>query len=179
MIPDCMIEFFRWMDAHEGRVPLSELVRQVRRVGVTFDDVSHVAQFNPERYQRNLLHAGPGYHALVLCWRNGQRSPIHDHKDSSCAVKVLRGTATETFFDRAPNGLLIPTRSRSLEEGEICGSQDDDVHQVSNLQPGGLDLVTLHIYSPPLTAMRVYSLTDSRVTWMDDPIFELVDGGGI
>src|SRR5205807_7632445 len=40
----------------------------------------------------------------VLCWRNGQRSPIHDHRGSSCGVRVLRGTMTETQFAFAPNG---------------------------------------------------------------------------
>jgi hypothetical protein len=32
---------------------------------------------------------------------------------------------------------------------------------VSNLQPGDADLVTLHVYSPPLRRMGTYSLTDT------------------
>ena len=58
---------------------------------------------------RALLRVATGgscgwYQAWVMCWRNGQRSPIHDHKGSSCAVRVLRGTLTETLFAFAPNG---------------------------------------------------------------------------
>jgi hypothetical protein len=34
------------------------------------------------------------------------------------------------------------------------------MHQVSNLQPGTADLVTLHLYSPPLLRMGTYSITD-------------------
>lgn len=179
MIPPSMQSFLGWMDDHEARVPLAELVEALRRLRVTYNDVRHVARFSAQRYQRNLLHSGPGYHALILCWRNGQRSPIHDHRGSSCGVRVLLGDATETKFDRAPNGLYIPTATRTLHEGEVCGSQDSDVHQVSNLQPNGKDLVTLHVYSPPLLNMRTYSLTDSSVGEYEDPILELVDGGGI
>lgn len=179
MIPASLRGFIDWMDSFDERIPLATLVERLRRANVCYDDVRSVARFGSDRYQRNLLHAGPGYHALVLCWRSGQRSPIHDHRGSSCAVKVLRGVATETVFDRAPNGMYFPTKTRTLAEGELCGSQDADVHQVSNLQPAGVDLVTLHIYSPPLLTMRMYSLTDTCISEYEDPVFELADGGGI
>ena len=68
------------------------------------------------------------------------------------------------MFDRAPNGLIVPTLTRRLEEGSVTASQDDDVHQMSNLQPAGADLVTLHLYSPPLLCMNTYSLVNAEVT---------------
>lgn len=180
MVPVSLSGLMDWMESfEERRIPLVELVHRLRQTRVRYDDVRSVARFGSDRYQRNLLHAGTGFHVLVLCWRSGQRSPIHDHRGSSCAVKVLRGIATETIFGRAPNGMYIPATTRTLSAGDICGSEDADVHQVSNLQPAGVDLVTLHVYSPPLLTMRTYSLTDASVSEYEDPIFELVDGGGI
>ena len=130
----------------------------------------------------NLLGKGRylSYQALALCWRNGQRSPIHNHRGSACGVKVLRGVATETVFVRAPNGMVVPTGSRELAAGFICGSFDEDIHQVSNLQANDGDLVTLHIYSPPLLRMDMFSLDTPAVHEWDDPVddpFEL--GAGI
>jgi cysteine dioxygenase len=126
------------------------------------------------------MHNGPTYQALVLCWRNGQRSPIHDHQGSSCAVKVLRGLALETIFQRAANGMIYADYSRELGEGSITASQDADIHQISNLQPDSHDLVTLHIYSPPLLCMNTYSLLDATVAQFYDPINDdFRDGGGI
>jgi cysteine dioxygenase len=98
----------------------------------------------------------------VMCWRNGQRSPIHDHIGSSCAVRVIEGALTETLFDFAPNGHVKPTCSRDLIPGTVFGGEDTDVHQVSNLQAHNADLVTLHIYSPPLQAMGTYSLDSAE-----------------
>jgi cysteine dioxygenase len=115
----------------------------------------------------------------VLCWRAGQRSPIHDHRGSSCGVKVIKGVATETFFDRTPHGHVYATGSRALNQGAVCGSQDDDLHQMSNLQAPGQDLITLHIYSPPLIVMGLYSLTETRVREFNDPVATLCDGAGI
>lgn len=172
-------DFLARMDHFDERVPLPELTRLIRDLDITLDDVREFVQFNAESYRRNLMHAGPGYHALILCWRNGQRSPIHDHRGSSCGVRVLKGTLTETLFRRSANGHIFATASRELHEGQVCGSEDADIHQISNLQPGDGDLITLHVYSPPLLVMGTYSLYDTAVGEFADPVFEFCHGAGI
>jgi len=93
--------------------------------------------------------------------KNGQRSPVHDHAASACAVRVLRGTLTDTRFTFAPNGAIKALGSCEVAEGGICAAQDADLHQIANLQAGNADLVTLHIYTPPLVRMATFSLTDA------------------
>lgn len=172
-------DFFAKLDEHTGRIPLDTLNGLLRRLDVNLDDVRPHARFNDEHYQRNLMRAGRAYHALILCWRNGQRSPIHDHRGSSCGVRILEGEMTETVFELGPNGLIYPTTTSVLKEGSVCGSEDADIHQVSNLQSGERPLVTLHVYSPPLLVMGTYSLTDDMVAEFADPILEYCDGDGI
>ena len=174
-----LANFFASLDRHRQRVPLDELIDRMSELTIDLDEIAGFAHFGQKTYQRNLMHAGPAYQALVLCWRSGQRSPIHDHHGSSCGVKVLKGVATETYFDRTPDGYVYATSTRQLPEGGVCGSQDSDMHQMSNLQPRGHDLITLHIYSPPLLHMGVYTLTDARVRDFFDPIHTLIDGAGI
>jgi cysteine dioxygenase len=177
--PYAVQDFLAELDRYDRRVPLDELTRRLEQLDIDFDDVRCHANFGSDHYQRNLLHNGKAYSALVLCWRAGQRSPIHDHRGSSCGVKVIKGVATETFFDRTPHGHVYATGSRALNQGAVCGSQDDDLHQMSNLQAPGQDLITLHIYSPPLIVMGLYSLTETRVREFNDPVATLCDGAGI
>lgn len=172
-------DFLSQLDEFEGRIPLDVLTRALSRLRIEYADISEFAEFGDNTYKRNLAHAGRGYQALILCWRSGQRSPLHDHRGSSCGVKVIKGAATETFFERTPEGMVFATGSRILNEGDVCGSQDDDIHQVSNLQCGGADLVTLHVYSPPLMNMRTFSLTDTTVREFHDPVSEFAHGLGI
>lgn len=169
------------LDAWRERIPLSELERVIGGLPVALDDVRPFLKFGDETYRRNLLHAGPAYQALVLCWRNGQRSPIHDHRGSSCGVRVLHGTALETVFLRAKNRMIYAVRSQEMRPGFVCATQDGDIHQVSNLADDGGDLVTLHVYSPALLQMGTYSLFDTDVKPWVEPVYEevLVDGGGI
>jgi cysteine dioxygenase len=155
-LPMTLEHFFGELDQYTSRVPLRLLDDRLRDLQVDWSQIVEFVRFGAETYRRNLMRSGPAYHALVLCWRNGQRSPIHDHRGSSCGVRVLKGTATETLFDRTIAGHVFATHSRRLETGYCCGSQDADIHQLSNLEPDGGDLITLHIYSPPLRSMGLY-----------------------
>jgi cysteine dioxygenase len=169
---------YQYLDGLRERASLEDLKSRLARLDISCDDLAEFVRFSDRQYARNLVRGGPWYHALVLCWKNGQRSPIHDHKDSSCGVRVLRGTLTETFFEFAANGHIKATHSRELTAGSVCASQDTDIHQVSNLQAGVADLVTLHIYSPPLLWMGTYSLVDR--TRGQEPMFvEFSDAAGI
>jgi DMSO/TMAO reductase YedYZ molybdopterin-dependent catalytic subunit len=151
---------FAYLDKLEGPASLAELTERLARLELAAADLQEHMRFTDEGYTRNSLRGGRWYHAWVLCWKNGQRSPIHDHKGSNCAVRVLRGTMTQTLFEFAANGHIKATGSSDSEPGSVIGSHDMDLHQVSNLQAGNADLVTLHVYSPPLTRMGTYSLTD-------------------
>jgi cysteine dioxygenase len=93
-------------------------------------------------------------------------------------VRVLRGVLTETTFAFAPNGHVKAVGSRELAEGQVCGTQDDDLHQISNLQAGNADLVTLHVYTPPLKVMGTYSMYDTS-RGQERMLLEYIDAAGI
>ena len=171
-------QLFHYLDQLQERPALADLLIEMGQLGIRCEDVSEHIRFSNQSYMRNLVRTGPWHNVLVLCWKNGQRSPIHDHTGSSCAVRVLRGVLTETAFEFAPQCRVKAVSSRDLAVGGVCGSQDLDLHQVSNLQDGDADLVTLHVYSPPLRWMGTYSLTDD--TRGQEPMFvEYVDAAGI
>ncbi len=171
-------ELFDYLDALRGRAPLPELLAELGPLRLESGEVAPFVRFSERSYRRNLVRGSDWYNLWVLCWRNGQRSPIHDHRGSSCGVRVLRGTMTETLFEFAPNGHVKAIGSRDLAPGGVVGSEDTDLHQVSNLQAGDADLVTLHIYSPPLLVMGTYSLTE-RGRGEELMIEEFCDAAGI
>jgi DMSO/TMAO reductase YedYZ molybdopterin-dependent catalytic subunit len=150
-----------YLDGLRGRPMMNVLADKVRQLDLRREDYAGWVRFNDHHYQRNLVRAGQWYHLWVMCWRNGQRSPIHDHAGSACAVRVLEGTATVTNFARAANGHVKATGSVDLPAGSVVTSSDDDLHQISNLQAGKADLVTLHVYTPPLLRMGTYSILDA------------------
>src|SRR5262245_54357416 len=156
-----------------------EVMRQtLSDLDVAWEDIAPYVQFSERNYRRNLVKQTAAYQLLVLCWRNGQRSPIHDHRGSRCAVRVVKGTMTESLFTFAANGHIKPTQSRDFDAGQTGGSEDMDIHQISNLQANDADLITIHLYAPPLEVMGTYTLTDARRR--EEAIFlDFVDAAGI
>ncbi|KAK4507645.1 hypothetical protein PRZ48_001380 [Zasmidium cellare] len=50
-------------------------------------------------YTRNLVDRGNGKaNLLVLVWTPGEASPIHDHANAHCVMKILKGSLTETLY---------------------------------------------------------------------------------
>jgi cysteine dioxygenase len=177
-VSDDLQAMYRYLDAMTSPPDLARLLEDLSRFEIDIDDLSEHVHFSGSAYKRNRVRSSPHYHAWVLCWKNGQRSPIHDHTGSACVVRVLRGTLTETLFEVAPNGHVKASFSRDFAAGSLIGSEDTDIHQVSNLQADDADLVTMHVYTPPLTLMNTFSIHDlTRGQELWDPEFS--DAAGI
>ncbi len=146
-----------YLDGLRGRADLGKLSALLADLRITREDIAPVCVFGTGAYRRNCISRSEHYELLALCWRSGHTTPIHDHKGSSCAFRIVEGVGTEIRFELTASGLICPGQVNRMEPGYICAAADDDIHQVANMQAPGEDLITLHIYSPPISKMHTYS----------------------
>lgn len=139
-----------------GRACLDTLTRILTELRVGRADIAASCVFGTKGYRRNTIARDEWYELLANCWHSGHRTPIHDHRGVSCAFKVVEGTGTEIRFRETPSGLICPSETVVMPVGYVCAADDHDIHQVANMEQAGQDLVTLHIYSPPITKMHTY-----------------------
>ncbi|PUU74710.1 RmlC-like cupin domain-containing protein [Tuber borchii] len=105
-------------------------------------------------YTRNFVDHGNGKaNLLVLVWNPGKGSLIHDHADSHCIMKILKGSLVETLFDMpGPNDEAKPLKHKSFTiygENEVAYiSNKIGLHKISNDDPDEI-AVSLHLYTPP------------------------------
>ena len=106
-----------------------------------------LAYANDERC-RTVVRRTAEYELVVIGWLPGQESPAHDHGVSSCAFRVVAGTACERRFSKgaAPEHLQHPP-------GSVVVATADQVHVVGNAESAAGPMVTLHVYSPPLCGL--------------------------
>ena len=154
-----LCELLDYLENLESRASVSKLRELLRRNNSTLESLHDFVVFGEKTYRRNLISQGKWYELLCICWKSGQRSPIHDHARSTCGLKIIEGTATETLFGSSDCGQIKAVSSTDYSVGHVCSSQDSEIHQVSNLQGADRNLVTLHIYSPPIGCMDTYSIT--------------------
>ncbi|KAI4665391.1 uncharacterized protein J4E78_002851 [Alternaria triticimaculans] len=80
---------------------------------------------------------------LILVWGPGKKSPIHDHANAHCIMKVLKGSLTETRF-------ATPTEDDAQNQRPMTKTQEttfaeNDVTYMA-------DTLGVHLYTPPNAA---------------------------
>jgi cysteine dioxygenase len=82
----------------------------------------------------------------VLVWSPGKGSPIHDHGDAHCLMKILKGDLTETryaFPKQGPSHPLNLISETTHSENEVVYMADElGLHRMSN--KGSDFAVSLH-----------------------------------
>lgn len=172
-----LAELIEYLDSLDGRANLGKLSRLLGGLKISRKDVASACVFGEKGYRRNRISASEHYELLALCWRSGDRTPIHDHQGVSCAFRVVEGTGTEIRFAPTPSGLVCPTQAVLMKPGYVCAAEDADIHQVANMQAPGSDLITLHIYSPPIRKMNTYEFAAPIASDVANKYAGLSDGG--
>jgi cysteine dioxygenase len=157
-----LISLLAQWDCLGKAIPSDEIRLGLTMLSLDRDALLGCVHFHERAYQRNLIHFTEAYEVLVICWRSGQRSPIHDHGESTCGVLVVEGVATETIFATNQKKGLNEAQSLRIEAGSVIVSRGGDIHQVSNLESAGTDLITLHVYSPRLHGNRHYRIDEKE-----------------
>ncbi|KAG6015344.1 hypothetical protein E4U43_005407 [Claviceps pusilla] len=117
-------------------------------------------------YTRNLVDEGNGKsNLLVLVWSPGKGSPIHDHGNAHCLMKILHGSLTETRYafpdvDAEPGPMEIISEKTYEKNGVTYMADELGLHRVSNR--GSDFAVSLHLYTPPNVAKEGCHIFDER-----------------
>ncbi|CEJ84391.1 Putative Cysteine dioxygenase [[Torrubiella] hemipterigena] len=106
-------------------------------------------------YTRNLVDEGNGKsNLLVLVWSPGKGSPIHDHGNAHCLMKILKGNLTETRYEfpqegSAPGSMKVISE-KTYQENQVAYMADElGLHRISN--QGDDFAVSLHRKKNPST----------------------------
>ncbi|RYP22496.1 hypothetical protein DL767_009030 [Monosporascus sp. MG133] len=115
-------------------------------------------------YTRNLVDEGNGKaNLLILVWTPGKGSPIHDHGNAHCLMKILKGEVTETRYDFPDGDRAKPMMGKSeqvYKANQTAYMADElGLHRVSN--QGSDYAVSLHLYTPPNVAKYGCHIFDS------------------
>ncbi|TKX27238.1 cysteine dioxygenase [Elsinoe australis] len=176
---------------HEAPSSLDSLVAKLRdylgpESGITSEQVSvdtlkslldeyepkfgEWAEFGPadpsRAYTRLLVDSINGRsNLLFIVWNPKKGSPVHDHADSQCVMKVVHGSLKETLYEKPASDAAISlrkTKETDYRAGEVTHITDQiGLHEVQNEGPEEI-AVSLHLYTPPNAADFGYNIYDPR-----------------
>ena len=119
-------------------------------------------------YTRNLVDEGNGKsNLLIVVWNPGKGSPIHDHADAHCVMKILKGALKETQYHTPEqiDGKLPPPeimKETIYSENQVTYISDEiGLHKIANASDTEM-AVSLHLYTPPHAANFGFNLFDEK-----------------
>lgn len=126
-------------------------------------DLEPYIGFKEGNYWRHRVCRNEAVEMLVICWRPGQKTPIHDHNGSHGVVRVQQGLMWETIFAYDGEKGLCYDTGRECPTGTVTGAEIPDIHQLGNPEVSGQDLITVHVYAPPLGVLKTYKVGSPQV----------------
>lgn len=133
---------------------LSDLTALTREIADEVLAGIHPVLVDPERRWYRRLRADDQVDVWLISWATEQAAELHDHAGSLGALTVVSGELVEHRW------ALDRLRTRRLRAGRSAGFPLGHVHDVGNHEP--TPAVSVHAYSPPLTAMSYYAVDPAR-----------------
>lgn len=160
-LDDFMLEMMRMPP---DQLQLHHLQDWVTHLDLQEDLFRQHLEFCDQGYRCKLLCRTPRFDMLILCWKPGQASTIHNHANSLNVTRVYQGVLTSRMFAPASK---TPTSSRcchppalqvhleaDLSKNQLAAVDRHQIHQLANTSTE--NLITLHVYAQPLQSLQVY-----------------------
>ncbi|MEO8358710.1 MAG: cysteine dioxygenase family protein [Vicinamibacteria bacterium] len=138
--------------------------------------------FQDAMYTRNLIYRDDLFEVMAICWKKGQKTPLHSHNGQLGWMIVSRGIAEVSNFkwqgcnasegQHASEGLDCiagaTELSLSREHVETCTrgghvnsiNREKTIHQVAVV--GDEPVVSVHVYSRPIDSCVAFDLATPR-----------------
>ena len=156
-------ELIERLNSQTSPPTLEQLNSWLSNVEIYDFDLNPYIEFKEGNYRRHRVCRNQAVEMLVICWRPGQKTPIHDHNGSHGVVRVQQGYMFETIFAYDKEQGLCCDHSRECPTGTVTGADVPDIHQLGNPDSSGQNLITVHVYAPPLGVLKTYKLGSSQI----------------
>jgi predicted metal-dependent enzyme (double-stranded beta helix superfamily) len=133
-----------------------QLAAEVRRLTATPAEWVARVRLDPEGRWYEQIRLSDACELWLISWLPGQSTGFHDHGGANGAFGVVWGQLDEYVVPRR----AVTASSKALPAGKVRSFGPHHVHDVRNTSAGSV-AVSVHAYSPPLSAMTRYDLTPS------------------
>ncbi|MDQ2974047.1 MAG: cysteine dioxygenase family protein [Acidobacteriota bacterium] len=148
----------------QTKIPgLEQIYDWLEMAEISVEELQPYIGFKEGNYWRHRVCRNEFVEMLVLCWRPGHRTPIHDHNGSHGGVRVCEGMLWETAFSYDAVTGLAYKAAREYSPNSVTGSDVPDIHQLGNPDVSGQDLITIHVYAPPLGVLHTYKPGSAKI----------------
>ena len=138
--------------SEEEQSKFSDLLHSLNLPTSAFDNYS---SWSAESYTRNCIIENEKFELILICWEQGQITPIHNHDGQECWVRIIDGEFRETIYQLDDVGELNVIRSTISKSNDITYMIDFmGFHSLENLS--NKRSMSLHLYAKPIRNCKLF-----------------------
>jgi cysteine dioxygenase len=136
----------------------SQYKKMVKRLEIPMEEYKPYAHFNQEHYTRNCIARTKEFELILLCWEEGQETPIHCHNNQECWVYVVKGEFDEQRFvesEKKDEAIEVEEEMQLGQDGISYMNDDMGYHSLENINNGRA--MSLHLYMNPIDECNIFN----------------------
>ncbi len=111
--------------------------------------------WSSEKYTRNCLYRDTNFELILICWNEGQETPVHNHDGEDCWVHLLQGEMQEVFYNLDLYNTVVEEDFQIILAKQTSHINDKiGLHKLKNNSEG--KTMSLHLYAKPIDQCRSY-----------------------
>lgn len=154
----------------------ADIIGVLKESQVQKEDLKSWTDFNhpvQDGYGRKLVYKSPYFEVMVMSWKPGDFSAIHDHGHTQWGAVKIFGPAEHATFRVEDDHIYTLARWR-VKPGDIIGVGHSLIHQMGN-PTQDQSFISLHVYGD--FEERKSITGDARIFDVDRGEIQRVDGG--
>ena len=141
----------------------SNILRSMKLPISAFDNY---CSWSAESYTRNCITENDKFELILICWEQGQITPIHNHDGQECWVRIIEGEFSETIYNANEDGLLKRFKSTISKSNDITYMVDFmGFHTLENLSKKRS--ISLHLYAKPIRSCKIFDENSMKFETID------------
>ncbi|SDM68948.1 cysteine dioxygenase [Fictibacillus solisalsi] len=134
-----------------------QLLRALKQLGARLGDViPYLKKPGNKPYGRQIIYQNDHIEILVMQWSSYLDCAPHDHGQSYGWVQIIAGCSDHWIYEISHDSLPWEKLKRKEKSGSYLNVGKGMIHKMGSR--GEESLITLHVYSPPISGMKVYDL---------------------
>ena len=124
-------------------------------------DIKDYIHYDKAKYTRHLIYRDSLFELLLMCWKPGQKAPVHGHEGEKCFMRVEEGSLLFTNYTLESTQPLRLNMVDSIrgDSGFLDGPAD--LHSVENIY--SQNAITFHLYAKPYHECDVYDIKSGSI----------------
>lgn len=133
----------------------NQYVSIAKRITISKDECEEYISWDAKDYTRNCIEHNDDFELILICWKPGDETPIHDHNDQRCWVYQIEGEVVEERFVKDEEGNLLKNHEMILSGGRLTYMHDSmGYHTLSNKT--NKNAFSLHLYIKPVEKCQIF-----------------------